>query len=137
MFITWGLFGLFVASLLSATVIPLASEGILLYFLIQKFDPLLCFVIATSGNCIGGFITYWMGTKVSNWAQLKTTRWIKAPLIRKYGAWLAWGSWIPFIGDPILLGLGFYRTHKTTTFLFMILGKALRYAVIVLSFNMA
>lgn len=137
MFITWGLLGLFIASLLSATVIPLASEGVLIYFLTQKFDPSLCFVVATSGNCIGGIITYWMGSKISDWTQLKSNRWVNQQLIQKYGAWLAWGSWIPFIGDPILLGLGFYHTNKNSTFLFMILGKALRYAIVILGFYMA
>jgi membrane protein YqaA with SNARE-associated domain len=50
--------------------------------------------------------------------------------LERQGAWAAWLCWLPIIGDPIAIALGLGRTHLLTTALFMLLGKALRYAAV-------
>jgi membrane protein YqaA with SNARE-associated domain len=42
---------------------------------------------------------------------------------------------LPIIGDPIAIALGLGRTHLLTTALFMLLGKALRYAAVLALFR--
>ena len=48
-----GLVGLFIASFLSATLLPFSSEVILILFLSQGFSPFLVFFAATLGNEAG------------------------------------------------------------------------------------
>jgi membrane protein YqaA with SNARE-associated domain len=50
--------------------------------------------------------------------------------INKYGSILALLSWVPIIGDPLLIVLGFLRVRFIPVLLFMILGKLVRYVVI-------
>jgi membrane protein YqaA with SNARE-associated domain len=47
--------------------------------------------------------------------------------ISKYGIWLALVAWLPFIGDVMVLGLGFYRTRRLLTYILLLVGKFLRY----------
>ena len=50
--------------------------------------------------------------------------------IERYGAWAALLCWLPVIGDPIAIALGLGRSRIWSTALLMLLGKALRYAVV-------
>ena len=57
-----GLAGLFLASFLSATLLPGGSEGVL--FAVIRMHPeqtLPALVLATLGNTAGGMVTYFMG----------------------------------------------------------------------------
>ena len=57
-----GLGAIFVISALAATILPLGSEPIFLGYLALKpefFWPAV--LVATAGNSLGGFVTYWMG----------------------------------------------------------------------------
>ena len=57
-----GLGALFVVSALAATILPLGSEPVFLGYL--ALNPEFFWVavmVATAGNSLGGFMTYWMG----------------------------------------------------------------------------
>lgn len=138
-FTSLGLAGLFLASFLAATILPFSSEIVLIFFLSQKINPLLCYILALTGNVLGGSTNFFIG-KIGNpkWLQkvgvsenmiIKRQVWVE-----KYGAFLAFFSWIPVIGDPLLVFLGFFRSNFYKTHFWMILGKAIRYFVIVLSY---
>lgn len=133
---SWGLFGLFSASFLAATILPFSSEAILLFFLANDTDPLICLLIASSGNILGGITNLGVG-RLGNplWINrlgvkestiIKRKRWVDV-----YGSYLAFFSWIPFIGDPLLVVLGYFRTPFWYSVSWMILGKVLRYALII------
>ena len=132
-----GLFGLFLATFLSATILPFSSEAILLFFLTEGADPTICLSVATFGNCLGGATNYFIG-KLGNplWLKRigvkentisKNEKWIN-----KYGSSIAFFSWIPFIGDPLLVVLGYFRSNPIYTLMWMILGKLLRYTLVYL-----
>lgn len=132
-----GLFGLFLATFLSATILPFSSEAILLFFLTKGADPTICLSVATFGNCLGGATNYFIG-KLGNplWLKRigvkentisKNEKWIN-----KYGSSIAFFSWIPFIGDPLLVVLGYFRSNPMYTLMWMILGKLLRYTLVYL-----
>jgi len=133
---SWGLFGLFSASFLAATILPFSSEAILLFFLANDVDPLLCLLIASSGNILGGITNLGVGRLgnplwinrlgVKDSTIMKRKRWVDV-----YGSYLAFFSWIPFIGDPLLVVLGYFRTPFWYSVSWMILGKVLRYALII------
>jgi membrane protein YqaA with SNARE-associated domain len=54
--------------------------------------------------------------------------------IQKYGYWLAFFSWLPFIGDPMTIALGFFRVPFWKVTFLIVLGKFLRYLVLILPF---
>mgnify|MGYP001021089750 CR=1 FL=1 len=56
-----GLLGLFLATFLSATILPFSSEAIVLFFLAKGVDPTICLSIATLGNSLGGASNYFIG----------------------------------------------------------------------------
>jgi len=134
--IDWGYLGLFVASFLAATVIPLSSEALFI-IMIFRFDPWICLLAATLGNSFGGFLNYGIG-------YLGDPRWLARfrvkeekilkwkDQVQKYGVWMALLSWLPFIGDVLGMALGFFRADWKGSFLFIFLGKFFRYFIILL-----
>lgn len=132
-----GYIGLFITCFLAATVLPVASELFLIGMLAAKYDPILCLFVASTGNTLGGWLNYAIGylgnpkwlIKVGATTE-KIEKWqIK---VNKYGAWLALLSWLPFVGDVIGIALGFFRANIFVSFLFIGIGKFVRYGVIVL-----
>ncbi len=138
-FISLGYIGLFLAGFLSATILPMNSEGVLLILLSQNLDPWTCLIIATIGNSLGGLTNYFLG-KLGNplWFKrfgVKEEKLISFELrIQKYGYWLAFFSWLPFIGDPMTIALGFFRVPFWKVTFLIVLGKFLRYLVLILPF---
>ena len=134
--ISLGFTGLFLLTFLSATILPILSEAFLLAMLAKGFDPMTCLTISTIGNSLGGITNYGIG-KLGNlkWLQKLGINELKLQKyntkIAKYGSWLALLSWIPLIGDPLVIGLGFFRVSFTKVLILLVLGKFLRYLLIV------
>lgn len=125
--IEWGLIGLFSSCFLSATILPFPSEITFIYFLQSDYSTWIVLLVATIGNSLGGITNYYFGALGHKMLQ-KNKRNSKAyQVIERFGFWAALGAWLPFIGDPIMLGLGFFQTKKTPTFIIMTVGKFLRY----------
>jgi len=131
-----GYLGLFVLTFLSATILPISSEFLLILMLSQNFSPINCLLIATIGNSLGGITNYFIG-------KIGDVKWLERigvkeekiqntlPKIQKYGAYLAFASWFPFIGDLFIVALGFFRVSFTKVTIYMIIGKFLRYLIII------
>ncbi len=49
--------------------------------------------------------------------------------IDKWGSLLAFFCWLPIIGDPIAVSLGFFRTNYILVAIWMFVGKILRYLI--------
>lgn len=130
-----GYFGLFIVTFLSATILPFSSELLLIGMFSNNYPIINCVLIATLGNSIGGITNYLIG-KIGNplWLMkfgVKEEKILKQQsIIQKYGAWLALVSWIPIIGDPLMIALGFYRVRFITFLILLVIGKATRYIVI-------
>lgn len=129
-----GYVGLFIGALLSATIIPFSSDILLVGMLFAGGDIVTTVIVATIGNWAGGMVSYYMGY-FGKWEWIE--RWFKVKRetlerqksrIDRYGAWLAFFSWLPFVGDLFAIALGFYRTNARLSALFMLLGKGLRFA---------
>jgi membrane protein YqaA with SNARE-associated domain len=56
-----GYLGLFLSAFLAATILPVASEVVLLSMLGLGYDPILCLIIATIGNTLGAILNYFIG----------------------------------------------------------------------------
>lgn len=131
-----GLLGLFLASFLAATILPFSSEFVLLSMTVGPWGTPELWVVASLGNWLGGMSSYGLGRlgdpdRIARWLRTdpaKAQAW--RVRLERQGAWAAWLCWLPIIGDPIAIALGLGRTHLLTTALFMLLGKALRYAAV-------
>lgn len=135
-----GFWGLFVTSFLAATIIPITSEALLIAMLSMKYDPFISLACATTGNTFGGWLNYIIG-RIGNpyWLKVfgatleKIEKWKKQ--VNRFGSWMALLSWLPFIGDLLGIALGFFRARILPTFLFIFIGKFLRYLIIVLLYE--
>ncbi len=134
-FVEWGYLGLFIASFLGATIIPFSSELVLSLLIIKGYDFNLSLLVATTGNWLGGLSSYFLG-RLGKWSTLeKYFRLKKEKIVKfktnidKWGSLLAFFCWLPVIGDPIAVGLGFFRTNYLLVALWMFMGKLIRYIV--------
>ena len=131
----WGLTGLFAASFMSATILPFSSEAIFLWMLSAGHHPVACLAAATLGNGLGGMTNYGIG-RLGNPAWMKrlgasdTGLQKYALRVERYGAYAAFFSWVPFIGDPLVVALGFFRSPLVATMCWLWTGKFLRYLVV-------
>lgn len=134
---SYELWGLFLLCFLAATILPLSSEFGVLYCLAStNYNDYMIIAVASTGNILGGVCNYAIGYYGSElWKKRfgfrDKNRKIQLNL-SKYGAPAAFLSWLPFIGDPLLVALGFYKTPWKATFLWMAFGKISRYLVLLL-----
>ena len=133
--LSWGYIGLFTGTFLSATFIPFSSDVILIGFYELGYDPVVCIIIATSGNSLGGFTNYFIG-KGANIEKLQKRFKLNEKKIQKWqaridqwGYWLGLISWAPIIGEPIVATLGFFKVKFRPVAIMMIIGKCLRYII--------
>ena len=139
-YISLGFLGLFILTFLSATVLPLSSEFFIYLMFANEYDPTICIVIATIGNSLGGFTNYGLG-RLGNLNWLKKVGMNQEKIekhsirIQKYGSWLAFFSWVPFIGDPLLVALGYFRSPFLKVAILTVIGKFLRYLTIYLLYQ--
>ncbi|MDD3482083.1 YqaA family protein [Azovibrio restrictus] len=124
-----GLWGIFLSSFLSATVLPGGSELLLFGFLKlhpEQFWPALG--LATLGNSLGGMSTYACGRFLPKWQRLEQLP--HRDRLERRGPALLLLSWAPVIGDALCLCAGWLKLNWLSCLLFMAVGKALRYALV-------
>jgi membrane protein YqaA with SNARE-associated domain len=131
---SYGYIGLFVASFLAATILPLSSEIVfttLLYTTRCNVWGLVA--VATVGNTLGALTCYALGRMGKiEWIE-KYLRVSKADIekwntrINKYATGASFFTFIPLIGDIIAVCVGYLRTPLPQTALFIFLGKLSRY----------
>jgi membrane protein YqaA with SNARE-associated domain len=130
-----GLTSVFLVSLLSATLLPMASVPFV-YGLVQLNPELFwpALLVATAGNTAGGAITYGMGWGAQRaYGQLTQRKPRSASEVRAL-VWLhRWGppacllSWLPVVGDPLCGVAGWLRLAFWPCVAYMAIGKFLRY----------
>ncbi len=122
-----GLAGLFLASFLSATLLPGGSEAVL--FAVIRLHPeqtLPALLLATVGNTLGGMLTYYMGRLLPQHLAPE-----KSALARRRGPPALLLAWAPIIGDALCAAAGWLRLPPLACAAWMAAGKAARYAVVV------
>jgi membrane protein YqaA with SNARE-associated domain len=121
-----GFIGLFVASFISATVLPGGSEVVLIA-LIHKYPEVIwrAVFVATVGNTLGGMTSYLLGRMIPNRAQSKAIIYL-----HKYGYWALLFSWLPRFGDALCVAAGWLRFNPWLSLALFAIGKLFRYALI-------
>lgn len=133
--IEWGYVGLFIGAFIAATIAPFSSDVMLVALLAAGADPLLAVLSATIGNWLGGLTSYYIGY-LGRWEWIEKYLKVKrekleaqSSMIKRHGALLALMTWLPIVGDVMAVALGFYRVKPTTTAIYMLLGKCLRFVL--------
>ena len=132
-FSEWGYFGLFLASFIAATVLPLSSEIVFSVLIVNNYDLATCLVIATLGNWIGGMSSYALGW-LAKWSFIEKYLRIKKERIQifkikieNWDSFIAFFCWLPIIGDPLAVGLGVFKANIIKVSIWMLIGKMIRY----------
>lgn len=136
MFENLGLFGLFLACALSATIIPFSSEAVLAGALLLYDNAWPVVLVASAGNTIGGMISFLLGW-LCKWDWLEKYLKINREKLDKihqkvsrYGYPAALLAWLPIVGDLIAIAMGLLRLRPLPTAILMFVGKLSRYIVV-------
>ena len=136
----YGIIGLFLNSLLSATAIPLPTEILTSALLIGGENIFLVGFALALGSTIGGVLNYFIGFggnklfkkfKRNEKTDIKHEK-KSNKLLDKFG-WSAifFASWIPVIGDLILISAGVKKMKFNRFIIFMVTGKAVKTIIVV------
>ena len=132
----WGLPALLIVSFLAATVLPVASEWLLVALVVQAVDPGTAVGIATLGNTLGAVTTWalgiwggpyilqrWLGIDAND--RRRAERWYA-----RWGSWSLLMAWAPVVGDPLCFVGGVMKVPLARFTLLVAAGKAARYAAL-------
>lgn len=128
-----GLSTLFIASFVSATLLPIGSEAAL--FGLLKLNPDLFWsavLVATAGNTLGGMLDWWIGYGAHEVADKysHSRHHVKAlAFLERLGPKACLLSWLPIVGDPLCAVAGWLRLPFWPCAGYMLIGKFLRYLV--------
>ena len=142
-------FALFVYSGLAATLLPGGSEILFASLLMEQPEHAFwLWLIATLGNSLGGYVTFFMGgllarrLRQTETAPKQTIRYRleqmftlpakRVDQLHSCGAWLLLLSWVPIIGDGFCLAAGYLGWPKKLCLSLIFTGKAARYGVLLL-----
>jgi membrane protein YqaA with SNARE-associated domain len=128
------LFVLFAWSFAAATILPLSSE-VPLAVVVRSSDSLLVPVlVATAGNTLGACTTYWLGRAAITVASPTSQKVQRASaFLRRFGAPAMLLSWVPFIGDVLVILAGAARMSFWVFFAWTAAGKCARYTAVALA----
>ena len=105
--------------------------------LAQGYTPLWLFVAATAGNTLGSCVNWYLGLRLLDFQH---KRWfpVSAQAIAvaqqqfgRFGKLSLLFAWLPVVGDPLTLVAGVMKIPFIPFLLLVLLGKAVRYALLI------
>ena len=144
----YGIIGLFLNSLLSATALPLPTEILTSALLIGGESIFLVAIALVTGSIVGGVLNYSIGFGGSElFKKIGRKSNVKKPvekhvekqekkhnkLLNRFG----WGAiffaaWIPVVGDLMLISAGVKKMKFKKLLIIMISGKIVKTSIVVL-----
>lgn len=134
-FLIWGYPGLAVIGFIAGSILPMSSEAALSAALALGWPAWPCIAAVLVGNWLGASTNYCLG-------RLGRMEWIERYLrIRRdriertqrflhgRGVWLAAVSFLPFLGNVVVVAFGVSRTPFWKVGSLMLVGRFLRYVV--------
>jgi membrane protein YqaA with SNARE-associated domain len=129
-------YGLFASAVLAATVLPGASEILMLGLVVQGLDAWTLWLVATLGNVAGSTLNWWLGRYALRFSDRRWFPVSPAALARAQAWFRRWGtpsvllSWLPGIGDAFTVAAGMMRMPLLTFLVFVAIAKGGRYAAV-------
>ena len=135
--IQWGYEGMFISAFIAGSVLPFASEIVLAALIKLGLSPWGCLIAATLGNTLGGMTCYYIGHLgklewIEKYLHVKPEKIAKTQkFLQGKGSFMAFFAFVPIIGSAISVTLGYMRGNVWITCLSMMIGKALRYYLLI------
>jgi len=135
----YGVIGLFLNSLLSATAIPIPTEILTSALLIGGENIFIVSLALIIGSVIGGILNYFIGfggtklfKKIKKETDIERNEKKHNKILDKFG-WSAifFAAWIPVIGDLILISAGIKKMKFVKFSIFMVSGKIVKTIIVV------
>ena len=136
--IQWGYLG---SAVLAGSVVPFSSEAVLAALVLPStgLNPVICLIAASVGNLLGSLTCYGMG-RLGRMDWLEKYFHMKREKVERMQAYLngrsafmAFFAFLPIIGSVIAVALGFLRSNIWVVSASMLLGKVLRYVLVILA----
>jgi membrane protein YqaA with SNARE-associated domain len=132
----YGYPGLFIASFLASTILPLGSEAFVLLLITKNFNIYYVILVASIGNFLGACTSYYIGFAgrlhviekyfgVSRSQLTHAEKWFT-----KYGSWSLLFTWLPIVGDALPVMAGIMELKFVMFSILVFIGKFLRYAAL-------
>jgi membrane protein YqaA with SNARE-associated domain len=129
---------LFLSAFAASTILPMSSELVLGALAVAGTSEVwLLLAVATAGNTLGAVVNWGIGRYAATWRTRlpslddakfeRACRWFN-----RWGIWSLLLSWLPVVGDPLTLVAGVLRTPFVPFALFVLVGKAARYLLVLL-----
>lgn len=135
--IGYGYIGMFVSAFIAGSFFPLSSEVVMVALMAAGLKTWPLILVGSVGNWGGSMLNYWIG-------RMGKVEWIERYLHIKRetlertqrflagkGALMGFFSFLPFVGEAVAAVLGLMRANLLLTSTSMIVGKFLRYLVLV------
>jgi membrane protein YqaA with SNARE-associated domain len=127
---------LFFVALVAATLLPAYSEVVFAGLIVQGYDPLALWLVASAGNTLGSAVN-WMLARFflrfedRRWFPFRRERLVRAQRwFQRFGVWSLLLAWAPVGGDALTFVAGLMRVNFWLFLLLVGIGKATRYAVV-------
>jgi len=132
----YGYPGLFLASFLASTVLPLGSEGLVILLIVRNFNIFSVVLVATVGNYLGACTSYYIGlagrTKlIEKYLHINAAQMENAQVwFEKYGSWSLLFTWVPVLGDALPVAAGMMKLKFGIFSILVFAGKLFRYGAL-------
>jgi membrane protein YqaA with SNARE-associated domain len=128
-----GVLGLFIATFVSASIVPMPSEPFIIGAAVV-LGPVITFIVSLIGGVLGAITNYYIGLKgihkfvernVKN--EKKAQKWFD-----RWGAPILLAApWIPFIGDPLIIVAGTLEMPFKKFLVYNSVARAIKNALLV------
>lgn len=128
--------GLFLSAFLSATLLPGASELLLISLADEQYDLFWLWFFATAGNTLGavfnwGLGRYFLRFQHKKYFPFRLDKLQKAQQwFQRYGIWSMLFAWLPIVGDALTFIAGMMRLNFIWFLTLVAIGKGARYAIL-------
>lgn len=123
---------LFFWSFLAATIVPLGSEPALAALVYRDDAVVIPVLVASIGNVLGACTTYALGRFARTQVPASPRARNALDLVRLHGAPTLLLSWVPFLGDALVVAAGAARVPFLPFLLWTTVGKTARYLLLAL-----
>lgn len=121
---------------LAGSFIPLGSEVHLLYLQNKGLNIYALLLSSSIGNTLGGMSCYYIALfggrvltrKYLKHSEQKLDTW--SARLEGKSEWVAFFCWLPIVGEIIASVLGLLKSHQIKVWIYMFLGKLLRYSLV-------
>ncbi|KCZ70875.1 putative membrane protein [Candidatus Methanoperedens nitroreducens] len=132
---SYGYPGLFTVSFLASTILPLGSEGFVVFLISRGFNLSAVVLVASIGNFLGACTSYYIGFKgrdyIEKYLRIEPGQIERAErYFSKYGSYVLLFTWLPLIGDALTVVSGILRLKFLIFSVFVFTGKFLRYLAV-------